>query len=93
MLINVWSDCTVFHDFSQSGRNIHLYWEISWRLKQAGIERTPAQGREHMNQMRLPYRRAKDSNSLSGKASCTFPFYEELDQVLSRAPGTEPEVV
>lgn len=40
VLINVWSEFTIFHDLSLCGRKIHLYWEISQRLKEADIYQT-----------------------------------------------------
>ncbi|EMP36417.1 hypothetical protein UY3_06399 [Chelonia mydas] len=58
-----------------------------------GIHQAPAQCQECMKHLRLLYQRTKGSNSCPGRGPWTCPFYDELDQVLSRVPSPEPEVV
>lgn len=48
----MWSEYTVVHDFAHVVRNLHLYQEISCRLKEVSIHQTLPQYLEHMNQSR-----------------------------------------
>lgn len=84
VLIDVWSDYTILQDFPHSGRNLHLYQKTSQRLEQMGIKQTWTQCWKCIKHLRLLCGRAQDSNSHSGTALCTCPFYNELDWVLSR---------
>lgn len=92
VLINVWLEYTILHNFAQISSNMHLYLDISWKLEEAGLHQTLSSCLKHMKQLRLPYQRAKDTNNCSRRGLRTCSCYHELDWVSSKAANTYPEV-
>lgn len=64
LLINECAEYIILHEFVQSNRNIHLYWELSQKLKEMGIHQTPSKFQECMKHLKP---KAKASETWSGE--------------------------
>ena len=70
-----------------------FFSKIAKRLQDAGFEKDWGQCRDKLKNLKTLYKKVKDNNAKSGKATIACPHFELLDSIIGARPATEPPEV
>uniref|UniRef100_A0A672GYZ3 Myb/SANT-like DNA-binding domain-containing protein n=1 Tax=Salarias fasciatus TaxID=181472 RepID=A0A672GYZ3_SALFA len=92
-LISIWSDDFVRSQLEKVHKNAETFQLFSERMKESGYERTGEQCHLKIKKLRQQYTKVRDALRKSGASAIEkdkFPFFEDLDSILSSRPTSSP---
>ena len=92
-LIAIWGEKEIQAQLDGATRNKKVFDKIAEQLTELGFARTGHQCREKIKKLKSDYRRAKDSNNLTGRGRSILIYFTELDAILGCRPTSAPDCV
>ena len=92
-LIAVWGEEEIQAQLDGATRNKKVFDKIAKQLTELGLARTGHQCREKIKKLKSDYRKAKDSNNLTGRGRSILNYFTELDAILGCRPTSAPDSV
>ncbi|XP_041647614.1 myb/SANT-like DNA-binding domain-containing protein 2 [Cheilinus undulatus] len=89
-LISLWSEGTIQEKLKDTYRNRSIYEEISRDMVNNGFERSWKQCQRKIKHLKSMYRKEKESNNNTGRDKLSWPFFDELHNVLGDQPAFYP---
>ncbi|KAL1246691.1 hypothetical protein QQF64_034380 [Cirrhinus molitorella] len=87
VLINILKENNIINRLDgRKIRNADLFKTVHEKLKEAGVDRTVEQIKNKWKILKTAYYKAKLNNNRSGMDPSSFPFFEEMDEVMGGRP-------
>ncbi|XP_033117316.1 uncharacterized protein LOC117117199 [Anneissia japonica] len=85
-LLGIWNSPDIYSQFDGTRRNGVVYTVITDRLKEHGFERTVAQVRTKMKNMRREYFQIRESMATNGTVDrkTWWPYYDDIEKIVNK---------
>ena len=80
--IGIWGEARIQKELDGAVRNKSVFQRIALRMTEAGFDKDWTQCRAKLKNLKTSYKKAKDSNSRSGRGRVVCRFYDELDAII-----------
>uniref|UniRef100_A0A8C7Y6B5 Myb/SANT-like DNA-binding domain-containing protein n=1 Tax=Oryzias sinensis TaxID=183150 RepID=A0A8C7Y6B5_9TELE len=84
---HLWGDETVQAKLQGCYQNKSLYEDISRDMGKHGFKRSWLQCQGKIKSLKSKYKSVKDHNNKSGNSRATFPFYDQMEDILGDRPS------
>ena len=89
-MLSIWAEANIQEELDRAIRNKSIIEKIAKRWREAGFDKDWVQCRAKLKNLKATYKKIINNNDRSGRDRRACKYFDNLDNILSSRPATQP---